>query len=126
MQAQEAHTLQTRELESSIPVPTRLFSSSLHHAAHTHQLTSTGIVDFQSNPPLLVEGLRGAIGQHTCDRRSSKSAIQAAFPDHAIEAGSTEEDNLWMVDYREKDTERDARVLIAIDKTFSEVNDPCE
>ncbi|KAG8847584.1 hypothetical protein FRB96_001440 [Tulasnella sp. 330] len=123
-QAKEVHALWTHELQHAAPIPTRFFSSPLSRAAHTLNLTFAGLANFDTNPPLIMEGLRETIGLHTCDKRSSKSDIHAAFPTYAIEAGFAEEDELWRADYRETVAERDARVKIAIDRIFSEVKDP--
>ncbi|ROV89086.1 hypothetical protein VMCG_09858 [Cytospora schulzeri] len=41
------------------------------------------------------------IGIHTCDRRRTKSWIHEAYPDYEIEAGFTENDELWEADTRE-------------------------
>jgi len=73
-----------------------------------------------------MEGLRETIGYHTCDKRSSKSVINAAFPRYVFEDGFTEEDELWTANYRETDAERDVRVKSALDRIFFEVRDPCE
>jgi hypothetical protein len=64
--------------------------------------------------PIIKEGLRERLGVHTCDKRSTRSWIAGAFPYFRIEAGLSEEDELWQADRREtieEHTERSARLL---------------
>ena len=41
--------------------------------------------------PTVKEMMREVLGEHTCDRRSSKTAIREAVPDWVIEEGFREE-----------------------------------
>lgn len=50
---------------------------------------------------MVKEKLRERNGVHYCDKRSSKSWIQNAYPNFTIEPGFTEEDELWKPDQRE-------------------------
>jgi hypothetical protein len=64
-------------------------------------------------------------GQHTCDKRRSKSYILAEFPQLGIEPGLVEDDELWDAKRRElwHDVMRRARhVLEAI---FANDHEPC-
>lgn len=57
----------------------------------------------------MKELLREVLGEHTCDKRSTKTEIMAAFPEFGIEEGFSEEDLLWRPDHRETHEEHDHR-----------------
>lgn len=59
------------------------------------------------------------MGEHTCDRRSSRSAIEAEYPLYRIEGGFSEEDNLWDPKIRESDEERSARLRVFLEDIFA-------
>lgn len=63
--------------------------------------------------------MRETIGIHTCDRRSSKTAIQEEYPDYIIEEGFTEDDELWHAEQRESDSARNARLKRFLDDIFA-------
>jgi hypothetical protein len=42
-----------------------------------------------------VQNCREEYGEHTCDKRSSRTIIHATYPQFEIEDGFTEEDELW-------------------------------
>ena len=67
---------------------------------------------------MIKELFREAIGVHTCDRRSSKSEIQKAYPSYVFEEGFKEEDPLWDPIVRETDSAQDARSKIVLDDVF--------
>jgi len=105
-----------QEMNFSIPLPERLFSSPLSRATHTLQVTFLDILT--DVPPLIVENLRETTGLHTCDKRSEKSKIHQAFPSFSFEDGFSEEDELWEKDVRESEGSRDKRVKLALDQIF--------
>lgn len=59
------------------------------------------------------------MGEHTCDRRSTKSAIAADFPRYRFEPGFTEEDEAWDPKVREADEHRDRRLLDLLNDIFA-------
>lgn len=63
--------------------------------------------------------LREALGVHTCDRRSSKTPIQARWPQFEIEKGFAENDPLWVPDVRESDEHLTARMKTLLDDIFT-------
>ena len=60
---------------------------------------------------------------HTCDQRSTKSSLQAAWPNFKFEAGFAENDELWRSDHRETDEELDARIEALLDDIFETDDD---
>jgi hypothetical protein len=63
--------------------------------------------------------MREALGIHTCDRRSSKSAIHTRWPHFKFENGFAENDLLWVSDLRESNPHLDARVKSLLDDVFT-------
>lgn len=63
--------------------------------------------------------LRETLGMHTCDRRSTKSSIQAEFPLYRFEDGFAEPDPLWDPTLRESDSARNARLQRFLDDVFT-------
>ena len=59
------------------------------------------------------------MGEHTCDRRSTRTVIHDAVPKWKIEEGFTEEDELWQPDHRETWAEHDARVQRLLNDIFN-------
>ena len=54
---------------------------------------------------LFIQLLREVLGEHTCDKRSSRTWIHEHYPDWPIEDGFTESDELWLPDHRETHAE---------------------
>ncbi|KAG8697353.1 hypothetical protein FRC08_006581 [Ceratobasidium sp. 394] len=124
-QAQLAHDAWVTELakKDPVPLPTKLFLSPLSRAASTLEITFRGILlgdkgSHGTMKPLIMENLREDIGEHTCDKRRTRTYLQGAYPDFCIEAGFTEEDELWTADHRETDDEISARLKAALDTIF--------
>ena len=69
--------------------------------------------------PFLHQLLREAIGIHTCDRRSTKSHIHAAYPTFTVESHFAESDPLWTPNLRESDSALDARLKRLLDDVFA-------
>lgn len=63
--------------------------------------------------------LRETTGLHTCDKRSTKSAIAAEYPDYAFENGFAEFDPLWEAETRESNSARDARLEKLLQDIFA-------
>ncbi|KAG8907881.1 hypothetical protein FRB99_001740 [Tulasnella sp. 403] len=97
-----------------IPLPTRLFVSSLSRALHTLQISYSNLIDVV---PLVKEGLRDTYGLRTSDKRHTKSWISEVYPAVKFEEGFEEEDLLWVKDARETDEHFDERAK----KAFEEI-----
>ncbi|OOQ86498.1 phosphoglycerate mutase family protein [Penicillium brasilianum] len=120
-QAQTAHDTWAQQLETGIPAPQSYYVSPLHRCCQTAQVTFEGLDLPLTSPfqPLVKELLRETMGEHTCDRRSTKSAIAADFPRYRFEPGFTEEDELWDPKVREADEHRDQRLLDLLNDIFA-------
>lgn len=100
-----------------MPVPDAWIASPLMRCLKTAELewASLKLPGFK---PTIKELAREVMGEHTCDRRSSRSAIHTAYPEWPIEEGFTEEDELWQADHRETHAEHDVRTLEFLDQVF--------
>ncbi|PNS19160.1 hypothetical protein CAC42_1896 [Sphaceloma murrayae] len=67
--------------------------------------------------PESYTNLREVIGVHTCDKRSTKTAIQARHPStlFLFEEDFAEDDPLWLSDVRETDEDIDTRIRKFLD-----------
>ncbi|MCJ1308672.1 hypothetical protein MMC25_002326 [Agyrium rufum] len=120
-QAETAGEYWAKQLETEkIPTPQSYYTSPLHRCCQTAQYTFGNLEVPPGRPfiPTVKELLREANGVHTCDRRSSKSHIQKYFPSYRIEAGFTEEDELWDANVRESDSKLDDRLKTLFDDIF--------
>ncbi|KAF7331337.1 F-box domain-containing protein [Mycena kentingensis (nom. inval.)] len=109
-EAAAANAMWTTERRAGIPIPIpeKLYCSPITRAMQTQQITFNGVT---SQAAVVLESLRELYGADTCDKRQSKSYIQQRFPHLEIEAGFTEEDELWT-------TERET-VLHATERAYS-------
>ncbi|PWY96516.1 phosphoglycerate mutase family protein [Aspergillus sclerotioniger CBS 115572] len=110
-QARTAHSTWATQLKKGIPVPESFYVSPLNRCLETAYITFSGLGVQGTEPfrPVVKELLRETIGQHTCDGRSSKSAIMAEYPFYRIEAGFTETDEMYDPVLRESNSARDKR-----------------
>lgn len=83
------------QLEISIPLPEKLYCSPMTRAIHTHDITFEGLTLPENRKTVILENCREEYGEHTCDKRRSRTFIHSAFPQFEIEDGFTEEDELW-------------------------------
>ena len=104
-----------------MPPPEKYYSSPLYRCLQTANLTfsSLDVPPDRSFKPLVKEFMREVMGEHTCDKRSSRSVIQETVPEWDIEPGFTEEDELWQADHRETHDEHDARTQELLDDVFT-------
>lgn len=100
-----------------MPVPQAWIASPLMRCLRTAELEWAGL-GLEAFRPTIKELAREVMGEHTCDRRSARSVIHAAYPDWPIEEGFTEEDELWRADHRETFAEHDVRTLRFLDQVF--------
>ncbi|KAF8166460.1 phosphoglycerate mutase-like protein [Mycena galopus ATCC 62051] len=109
-----------------IPLPERLYCSPLTRALQTQVITFDGVSDARA---VVLENCREEFGQHTCDKRNTRTYIQTAFPQFEIkpspieEGAFTEEDMLWTETTREMAAEAAARVRQVLDHIFANDKD---
>ncbi|KAK5108677.1 hypothetical protein LTR62_008082 [Meristemomyces frigidus] len=106
---------------AKMPEPEGWVVSPLRRCLHTCQIEWSGakLRGHVSFRPVVKEMVRETMGEHTCDRRSNKSAIHQIVSEWAIEDGFKEEDELWQVDHRETWAEHDVRSRALFDDLFS-------
>lgn len=105
-----------------MPKPEKWIVSPLMRCLHTCDLTWTNM-SLAGFAPLVKENAREVMGEHTCDRRSSRSAIHKAYPKWPIEDGFSEADELWQADHRETHAEHDKRTQQLLDDIFNDEPD---
>ena len=104
----------------AMPAPEKYYVSPLFRCLQTANITFTrlNLPDDRPFKPVVKELLREVMGEHTCDRRSSRTVIHDAFPSFEIEPGFAENDELWQAEHRETDAEHDVRTLRFLDDIF--------
>lgn len=122
-QARTAYRFWASEIATQhIPVPEKYYTSPLDRCLATANLTFNDLQLPAQQPfiPEVKELLREVIGIHTCDRRSSRTYIQANFSSYTFESGFAEEDELWRPDVRETASVHDVRMFqVALCHQFS-------
>ncbi|OOF94656.1 hypothetical protein ASPCADRAFT_516101 [Aspergillus carbonarius ITEM 5010] len=120
-QARTAHSTWAQQIKTGIPIPESFYVSPLNRCLETAHITFSGLGVQGTEPfrPLVKELLRETIGQHTCDSRSSKSAIEAEYPLYRIEPGFTETDELYDPLLRESNSARDKRFRDLLQDIFT-------
>ncbi|TIC97294.1 putative phosphoglycerate mutase [Colletotrichum higginsianum] len=104
-----------------VPFPESFYTSPLRRCLETSRLVFGGLVEERGQEfrPLVKEGLRERMTDHTCDKRSPKEWIESAYPRYFIEPGFTEEDQLWKADRFETTEEHLARKRQVLNEIFS-------
>ncbi|RDW72432.1 phosphoglycerate mutase family protein [Aspergillus mulundensis] len=122
-QARTAHEAWKRQIKNGIPRPQTYYVSPLMRCCETARVTfeDVGFPGTQKGEfrPLVKELLRETLGLHTCDARSPRSVIAAAYPTYLFEPGFSEEDPLHKADLRESDSARDARFFEFLSDVFA-------
>jgi broad specificity phosphatase PhoE len=121
-QVLQAHEFIASQLsDKMMPAPEAYYVSPLYRCLQTANLTYAGLQLPVDRPfkPIIKELLREDLGEHTCDRRSSRTVIHRAFPEWRFESGFSEHDLLWRADYRETDEEHDVRTRAFMNELFS-------
>ncbi|KXT03027.1 hypothetical protein AC578_637 [Pseudocercospora eumusae] len=123
-QALAAHDFIEAQLNTTthgMPAPESYYVSPLYRCLQTANLTwgNLTLPDDKRFTPVIKELLREVLGEHTCDKRSTKTNITTAFPDFIIEDGFSEEDLLWKADHRETHEEHDERTKELMTDIFS-------
>ncbi|OHF02361.1 phosphoglycerate mutase [Colletotrichum orchidophilum] len=111
-----------------VPFPASFYTSPLRRCLETSRLAFGSLVEARGQQqefrPLVKEGLRERMTDHTCDKRGPRSWIGRAYPRYIIEPGFTEEDQLWKADRFETTEEHVARKQQVLDEIFS--TDPAQ
>ncbi|KAI0042679.1 hypothetical protein FA95DRAFT_1499809, partial [Auriscalpium vulgare] len=94
-QARNANTAWRLELPHKVPIPERFYVSPMKRAFRTYQLTFDGVLPEPRPTPIILENVREEYGEHTCDKRRTRTEIKADFPEAEFEEGFSEEDELW-------------------------------
>ncbi|KAK0375296.1 phosphoglycerate mutase [Colletotrichum limetticola] len=127
-QARDLSTFWTRVTSTTaegegVPLPESFYTSPLRRCLETSNLAFGPLVESRGAGrdfrPLVKEGLRERLTDHTCDKRSSRSWIEGAYPRYHIEPGFTEEDRLWKADRFETTEEHVARKQLVLEEIFS-------
>ncbi|KAI8804974.1 histidine phosphatase superfamily [Cladochytrium replicatum] len=105
---------------NGLPAPESYYTSPLWRCLQTATLTFANLTLPDDRPfkVIVKEFMRESIGQHTCDRRSKKSQIHAAFPSYEFENGFTEDDLLYSP-LRESDSAEFVRLKKLMDDIFT-------
>ncbi|KAF1833643.1 phosphoglycerate mutase family protein [Decorospora gaudefroyi] len=121
-QALDVNKLWTSQLPHGIPAPETYYISPLTRTIQTAELSFANLSLPASRPykPVIKELLREALGVHTCDRRSTKTEIETAFPHLVFEPDFSEADLLWEAEYREPISARTYRFSMLLDNIFAE------
>ncbi|THH21431.1 hypothetical protein EUX98_g8388 [Antrodiella citrinella] len=126
-QALEARDAWLAELSCDIPLPETFYSSPLKRALDTWSLTFAGfgndeVLPKEQRKVTVLEDCREEYGIHTCDLRSSLSALRTLYtsPMFTFELGFAEEDPLWRKDERESKIHVVERAKAVLDVIFGE------
>jgi broad specificity phosphatase PhoE len=120
-QATRAHDVWAAQLAGAKqPAPQRYYVSPLMRCMQTAQLTFGGLVLPAEAPfrPTVKERLREDVSTHTCDRRSTKTSLQTAFPSYLFEDGFVERDPMWTGTTDEPPASHDLRSQALLDDIF--------
>ncbi|KNG88664.1 phosphoglycerate mutase family protein [Aspergillus nomiae NRRL 13137] len=111
-QAETANEAWRTQIKTKIPSPQAYYVSPLNRCLATASITFKGLGLPHTEPfrPVIKELLRETIGLHTCDSRSSKTAIAQEYPLYRFEEDFAEEDPLYDPELRESDSARDVRL----------------
>ncbi|KAJ8602855.1 hypothetical protein MRB53_042347 [Persea americana] len=121
-QARDANAFLREQIQDKgLPCPQTYYVSPLIRCLQTADITWSNI-DLPADlpfEPVIKEMIREVMGEHTCDRRSSKKVIAELYPQFSIEDGFVENDVLWQADHRETHDEHDVRTRALLNDIFS-------
>ncbi|KAN0135554.1 phosphoglycerate mutase-like protein [Lactarius tabidus] len=120
-QGRSAHVAWEREILRGVPVPQKYYCSPLKRAIRTLELTFADVLPADTKP-LIVEICREEYGEHTCDKRRTRTEIHSDFPGFAFEEGFEEEDILWSPE-RETKENIEVRARLFLDRVFTNDSD---
>ncbi|KAJ7665583.1 histidine phosphatase superfamily [Mycena rosella] len=120
-QAAAVNKLWKDEAVFGIPPPQKAYCSPMTRAMQTNVITFAGI---SSERTVVLEvNCREEYGEHTCDKRNTRTYITDTFPQFDIETGFTEDDELWTAESRETGEHAAARAQQVLDRIFREDTD---
>ncbi|KAG8625079.1 hypothetical protein KVT40_006830 [Elsinoe batatas] len=125
-QARLAHETFAHALDAGLPPPERYLVSPLDRCLETCRITFGGLEVPPNRPfrPVIHENIREVFGEHTCDKRSTKTAIQARHPGlFEFEQGFAVDDPYWKAEVRETGAEVDTRICRFLDDLFASATD---
>ncbi|KAL2868553.1 phosphoglycerate mutase family protein [Aspergillus lucknowensis] len=120
-QARTVNETWKAQIKKGIPHPQSYYVSPLRRCCETARVSfeESGLRGTEPFQPLVKELLRETLGLHTCDARSPKSVVEAAYPKYVFEDGFSEEDRLHVPDLRESDSARDVRFIELLSDIFA-------
>ncbi|KND02153.1 uncharacterized protein SPPG_02645 [Spizellomyces punctatus DAOM BR117] len=104
------------ELGDGLPLPSLILSSPLSRCLNTTRLIWGSLVE--GYHPRVLEDLRESYGEHTCDKRRSRTELEGLWPEFDFSGLVSDEDTLWKPDEREEDQHVDERVQRVFDGIF--------
>ncbi|PPQ72225.1 hypothetical protein CVT24_002353, partial [Panaeolus cyanescens] len=116
-QAQDIHRVMEQEAKEGLEAPHKRYCSPLTRAMRTCFIMYDGVFD-NASAVTVLENCREENGEHTCDKRNTRSYIASAFPSFEIEEGLTEQDELWDADVRETKAQVSHRARKVLDLVF--------
>ncbi|KAI1794895.1 histidine phosphatase superfamily [Ganoderma leucocontextum] len=126
-QAKAAREAWKTERAHGIPLPEKHYGSPFQRALRTFQETFVGadLLDGKLLCITILENLREEYGEHTCDMRSTRTAIAQKFPPPAyeFEEDFEEEDVHWKADERETKEHVARRAQAVLDQIFTTDNE---
>lgn len=119
-QAKANNVAWKEQIEKDVPLPNTFYVSPFTRALDTMHYTWDNIMLTANkvDPPLVVEDIREAIGEHTCDKRRTRSFIEQRFARVVPEKSMTEQDDLW-TPKRETPEEHNVRTLRFLHNLFN-------
>ena len=139
-QARRARDAWENELSRDVPVPMpqRFYCSPLTRAIRTLNLTFENLLPEPLRPIILevallmlrcysantfsTQNCREEYGEHTCDKRRTKSELQDEFPNVVFEEGFEEEEVLWTPIHESK-ASVERRAKLVLDRVFQNDHD---
>ncbi|KAJ3752081.1 histidine phosphatase superfamily [Lentinula raphanica] len=121
-QAQLVNTAWKSEAKHGLSVPSSRYCSPLTRAMKTCLITFDGVPSGAEHPAVILENCREEYGEHTCDKRHTRTWISTNFPEFVFEKGFTEEDEIWTANDRESHTHAAIRAKSVLDMIFDTDN----
>jgi len=107
--------------DGPVPIPQRFYCSPLTRAIRTLNLTFENLLP-ETPKPIILENCREEYGEHTCDKRRTRSELQDEFPNIVFEEGFEEEDVLW-TPVHESRASVERRAKLVLDRIFENDHD---
>ncbi|KAJ3796596.1 histidine phosphatase superfamily [Lentinula aff. detonsa] len=107
------------ESKYGLSVPPSRYCSPLTRATKTCLLTFDGLPTSANHPVVIVENCREEYGEHTCDKRNTRTWVSTYFPEFVFEEDFTEGDELWTANERETHLQVTIRAQSVLDMIFN-------